>query len=81
MAVKIRLTRLGKRHDPKYRLVAVEEGKKRDGRYIEKIGFYDPMKQPHILVVNEEKLKSWLAKGAQLSEGARKLISRKLICS
>lgn len=76
MAVKIRLTRLGKKNDPKYRIVAVEEGKKRDGRYLEKIGFYDPVKQPHVLTVDREKLQKWLDRGAQFSEGARKLIRR-----
>lgn len=76
MAVKIRLTRIGKRNNPKYRIVAVDESKKRDGKYIEKIGFYDPMPHPHILTVDKEKLTKWVKHGAQLSQGARKLIKR-----
>lgn len=73
MAVKIRLTRIGKRNDPKYRIIVVEESKKRDGKYVEKIGFYDPIPQPHILTIDKEKLRSWVKKGAQLSEGMLKL--------
>lgn len=76
MAVKIRLTKLGKRSDPKYRIVVVEEGKKRDGEYIEKVGFYDPVPNPHVLQVDEKKLKEWLKKGAQFSEGAYKLLKK-----
>lgn len=77
MAVKIRLMRVGKRNRPKYRIVVIDERKKRSGEYIEKIGFYDPMPKPHILEIDEEKLKTWLKQGAQLSEGARKLLKDK----
>lgn len=76
MAVKIRLVRIGKRKQPKYRLVVIEESKKRNGRYIEKIGFYDPMPEPHILDINREKLKFWVEKGAIVSEGARRLLKK-----
>lgn len=78
MAVKIRLTRLGKRNDPKYRIVAVEESKRRDGKYIEKIGFYDPVPNPHVLNVDTIKLNDWLSKGAILSEGAYKLLKNQV---
>lgn len=74
MAVKIRLTRIGKKDDPKYRIVVIEESKKREGRYIEKIGFYDPIPNPHILKIDRLKLENWLKKGAQISEGVRKLL-------
>lgn len=74
MAVKIRLTRLGKKSDPKYRIVVAESGKKRDGAYIEKIGFYDPIMVPHQLEINMDKLNGWLSKGAVLSDGAQKLL-------
>lgn len=76
MAVKIRLTRLGKKNQPKYRIVVADESKKRDGKYIEKIGFYDPIPEPHILTIDQDKLKFWIARGAQLSEGARKLLKQ-----
>ncbi|HLD26519.1 MAG TPA: 30S ribosomal protein S16 [Patescibacteria group bacterium] len=74
MAVKIRLTRVGKRNNPKYRIVVIEESKKRDGKYVEKIGFYDPVPKPHILTIDQDKLHEWIKKGAQLSEGMHKLI-------
>lgn len=74
MAVKIRLTRIGKRNDPKYRIVVMEESKKRDGKYIEKIGFYDPVTKPHIFTLDQTKFHKWIKQGAQLSEGMRKLI-------
>lgn len=76
MAVKIRLTRLGKKNSPKYRIIVVEEGKKRDGAYIEKIGFYDPIPQPHILTIDTVRLDDWLKKGAILSEGAHRLLKK-----
>jgi small subunit ribosomal protein S16 len=74
MAVKIKLTRIGKKNFPKYRIVVVDGRKKRDGKYIEKIGLYDPVPDPYVLKVNQEKLNSWLKKGAQVSEGLRKLL-------
>lgn len=74
MAVKIRLTRFGKKNDPKYRMIVIEESKKREGRCIEKIGFYDPIPNPHILKIDQLKLENWLKKGAQISEGVRKLL-------
>ena len=74
MAVKIKLARIGKRSDPKYNIVVMEAGKKVNGRYIEKIGRYDPIPDPHILNFDKEKLKNWLGKGAQMSKGIKKLL-------
>ncbi|MCR4326556.1 MAG: 30S ribosomal protein S16 [Candidatus Roizmanbacteria bacterium] len=74
MSVKIRLMRIGKRHDPKYRIIVIDERKKRNSHYIEQIGFYDPMKDPAELTFDKEKLAEWTKKGAQMSEGLRKLI-------
>lgn len=74
MAVRIRLTKTGKRNDPKFRIVAIEKRSKRDGKYIDKIGFYNPIAQPHELVVDVEKLKSWIQKGAQLSDKTATLV-------
>ena len=76
--LKIRLTRIGKKSDPKYRLVLIEEYKRRDGRYIELLGFYDPIKQPHIFSADLEKIRSWIDKGARLSDGAFKLLKSRL---
>ena len=78
MAVKIKLTRVGKRNDAKYRIIVAEEHSKRDGKYIEKLGFYDPVAQPHILQVDEERLRHWLSNGAQYSEGTYKLLGKKV---
>lgn len=74
MAVKLRLMRIGKRKFPKYRIIAIEEGQKRNSKYLEKVGFYDPIKNPHILKVEKELLDKWIKNGAQLSEGLRKLL-------
>lgn len=74
MAVKIRLSRTGKRNDPKYRIIVIEEGKKRDGRYIDKLGFYDPMKDPFIFQLDWTRMDEWIKKGAQVSEGLGKII-------
>lgn len=78
MAVKIRLTRIGKKNAPHYRIVAAEEGKKRDGKYIERIGFYNPLTSPSTLTIDEKKFTQWIERGAQLSEGARKLLAKRL---
>lgn len=73
MAVKIRLTRIGKKNNPKYRIIVIEEGKKRDGRYVDNIGFYDPMVNPHTLNINQEKFDLWRSRGAQMSAGFQRL--------
>jgi len=66
--------RFGKRHYPTYRIVVLDKRKKRDGSYIEKVGFYNPMTSPATIDINQEKFDSWIAKGAQISEGMRKLL-------
>ena len=75
MAVRIRLKRLGAIHDPKYRVVVVDSRKKRDGRVIEEIGFYDPIPNPSIIKIDSERAVYWLGVGAQPSESARRLLS------
>jgi small subunit ribosomal protein S16 len=77
MAVTIRLMRFGKRKQPSYRVVAIDKRKKRDGSYLEKVGFYNPMTEPATLELDQEKLNSWIAKGAQLSDAVRKLLKNK----
>lgn len=76
MAVKIKLSRIGKRNDPKYRIVVMEGNKRRDGACIERIGFYDPVPNPHVLEIDKEKLNGWIKNGAQFTEGTRKLLSK-----
>ena len=63
MAVKMRLTRMGDKRSPFYRIVVVDGRKARDGEYIEKIGHYDPTVHPELIVIDADKAKDWLAKG------------------
>jgi small subunit ribosomal protein S16 len=77
MAVTIRLMRFGKRKQPTYRVVAIDKRKKRDGSYIEKVGFYNPMTTPATFELDMEKYESWRLKGAEISEGVRKLLKNR----
>ncbi|MDE6060793.1 MAG: 30S ribosomal protein S16 [Clostridia bacterium] len=63
--VKLRLTRMGAKKAPFYRIVAVDSRKARDGQYIDQIGYYNPVSEPKQIVIDAEKAKAWLAKGAQ----------------
>jgi len=74
MAVKIRLTRLGKKKQPTYRVVVMDSRKQRDGKYIEQLGFYDPKQDPSIVEINNERALYWLRTGAQPTERAQKLL-------
>jgi small subunit ribosomal protein S16 len=65
MSVKIRLSRFGAKKQPSYRIVVAEEHTKRDGRIVEKIGYYDPRQEPSTVVLNEERTKYWLGVGAR----------------
>ena len=74
MPVKIRLTRMGKKKQPTYRVVVMDSRKPRDGAYIEQIGFYDPRNEPSIVEINNDRAIDWLQKGAQPTERAQKLL-------
>jgi small subunit ribosomal protein S16 len=74
MAVKIRLTRLGKKKQPTYRVVVMDSRKQRDGKYIEQLGFYDPKQDPSVVEINNERALYWLRTGAQPTERAQKLL-------
>lgn len=74
MPVKIRLTRLGKKKQPTYRVVVVDSRKPRDGAYIEQIGRYDPRQEPSLVEIDNDKALKWLSVGAQPSDRARKLL-------
>jgi small subunit ribosomal protein S16 len=76
MAVRIRLTRVGATKQPSYRLVVADSRSARDGRAIDTIGHYNPRTEPIELVVDEEKAKAWLAKGAQPSDTVRRLFKQ-----
>lgn len=75
MAVKIRLARLGAKKKPYYRLVVANSESPRDGKYIEKIGSYDPTRVPYVLQVNEQRLAEWLQKGAKPTETVKSLLA------
>ena len=74
--VKIRLRRMGAKKHPFYRLVVADARSPRDGRFIEHLGDYDPMKDPVEDKIDVEKVKLWLQQGAQPSEAARSLLKR-----
>jgi len=74
MAVKLRLTRVGKTKQPQYRIVAADSRSPRDGRFIEILGQYNPREEPSALKVDNDKVVRWLAEGAQPTERVRKLL-------
>ncbi|MDX1689545.1 MAG: 30S ribosomal protein S16 [Acidimicrobiia bacterium] len=75
MAVRIRLTRKGKKKQPTYRVVVADQRSPRDGRYIEQIGFYDPRQDPSVVDIDTERADYWLSNGAQPSAAVRKLLT------
>ena len=74
MAVRLRLTRVGKQKQPSYRIVAADARSPRDGKYLEIVGTYDPRREPSAITVDNEKAIEWLKKGAQPSERVQKLL-------
>ena len=76
MAVKIRLRRMGKKKSPFYRIVVADSRYPRDGRFIEEVGYYDPMTEPATVKVDGEKVEKWLATGAQPTETVRSILNK-----
>ncbi|WP_297631433.1 30S ribosomal protein S16 [uncultured Clostridium sp.] len=76
MAVKIRLRRMGAHKAPFYRVVVADSRSPRDGRFIEEIGFYNPVAQPKEIKINEEKANKWLQDGAQPTDVVKKLFNQ-----
>ncbi len=74
MSVKIRLTRLGKKKQPTYRVIVADERAPRDGRFIDELGFYDPTQEPSVVKIDTEKAKDWIAKGAKPTDTVAKLL-------
>lgn len=74
--VKIRLKRMGMKKAPSYRVVVADERMPRDGRFIEEIGFYNPMTDPAQIKIDAEKAKKWLSNGAQPSDTVRALLKK-----
>ena len=75
MAVRLRLTRVGKKKQPTYRIVAADSRAPRDGKYLEIVGTYDPRREPSAVTVDNDKAVSWLRKGALPSERVEKLLT------
>jgi len=74
MAVKLRLTRVGKTKQPQYRIVAADSRSPRDGRFIEILGQYAPLQDPSLINIDNDKIVKWLGEGAQPTERVRKLL-------
>lgn len=74
MATTIRLTRMGRKKRPFYRMVVLDSRKRRDGAYLANLGFYNPFNEPHEVRLHEEDIISWLSKGATMSDTARSLL-------
>ena len=72
--VKIRLRRMGAKKAPFYRIIVADSRSPRNGRFIEEIGYYDPMKEPVEIKVDAEKAKQWIANGAQPTETVKALL-------
>ena len=76
MAVKIRLTRMGQKKNPFYRIVVADQRSRRDGAPIEEIGYYDPMTNPATVKIDAEKATKWLNNGAQPTDTVRSLLKK-----
>lgn len=74
MAVRLRLTRVGGRKNPIWRIVAADQRSPRDGRTIEILGQYNAQTEPSTITIDEDKVRDWLAKGAQPTDQVRKLL-------
>ena len=77
MAVKLRLTRIGSKKNPVYRIVAADSRSPRDGKFLEIVGRYNPQTDPSTIELNEDRIKDWLSKGAQPSETVQRLLKAK----
>ncbi|MGE5673457.1 MAG: 30S ribosomal protein S16 [Mycobacterium leprae] len=76
MALKIRLKRMGMKKTPFYRFVVAEATAPRDGRFVEELGYYDPIKNPAVISIDEAKVLEWLSKGATPTDTVRSILSK-----
>jgi small subunit ribosomal protein S16 len=76
LATRIRLKRIGAKKNPYYRVVVADSRSPRDGRFIEEIGYYQPVANPEVIKINEERALDWLSKGAQPSDTVRSLLKK-----
>jgi len=76
MAVRIRLTRLGRKKKPFYRIIVSDSESPRDGKFLDILGTYDPLQDPAVIKINNEKLQDWLGKGALPTTTVKSLIKK-----
>ena len=76
MAVKMRLRRMGAKKAPTYRVIVADSRSPRDGRFIEEIGYYNPLTEPAEIKIDAEKAKKWLSNGAQPTETVKSLLKK-----
>ena len=76
--LSIRLTRMGAKKKPFYRIIVTEKRSKRDGRFVESVGYYDPCRNPADVKIDHERVSYWINRGAQPSDTVRSLINRKV---
>ena len=76
MAVKIRLRRMGSKKAPFYRVVVADSRSPRDGRFIEEIGYYNPIAEPTVIKIDEEKAAKWVKNGAQPTDVVKRLFDK-----
>jgi small subunit ribosomal protein S16 len=76
MALKLRLTRMGSKKKPFYRIIAVNSETRRDGRALDYVGYYNPMTQPEDIKIDQDKVKTWIERGAQPTDTVRSLLKK-----
>lgn len=76
MAVRIRLTRLGRKKKPFYRIIVADSERSRDGKFLDIVGTYDPLQEPAKIDINDTKLQDWLGRGALPSTTVKSLIKQ-----
>ncbi len=81
MAVKIRLRRMGSKKNPFYRIVVADSRAPRDGRFIEEIGYYNPLTEPKTVVVNKESVNKWIGNGAKPTDTVDRLFKENSVYS
>ena len=74
MSVKIRLTRMGKKKAPTYRVIVADERAPRDGRFIDEIGYYDPTSDPSVVKIDTDKAQEWIKNGAKPTDTVAELL-------
>jgi small subunit ribosomal protein S16 len=76
MAVRIRLTRLGRKKQPFYRIIVADSESKRDGKFLDIVGTYDPLQDPAVIKIDNSKLEDWMSKGALPTTTVKSLLKK-----